>query len=567
VILTTLKDLRKSPNKSSLGDANNQSRKGGKTQRNIDCYGVDKRICVRHPLRDKDQGAFGVIEIDLTQVISGYNTTTYKMRHIRSVKGVSPSQIANELPKSILGLLEHQDFYSAYTEKKCSQAHASNQPVELKWVLDKDGQTVCCGEPGRWPPGTAGAIGKKYRLHILRCYNDLKASNFPELRTAKPAVTNRVGGYAGARSNRFQTDSKFIDGMSWAVGTEQNGKKRMEDKYSIVNDFHRLHGLTGAQEVFFGLYDGHGGEGMANWLKENLQKHIAQRLPALDDRHSQHPGIGEAGETMENAIRQGFLDAELEWLEKQKNLYRLYEAQHRANQLSDPPVRIDYSGAVGIIAIVCAGSNGGADLYIANVGDCEAVLCRDGKPILLSRKHSPSDSSEMERVIKAGGHTEVVESSIYVGEVGHLFETSRSFGDLVDCAHEHSVRKVRGLCCDPYVKRYELEPTDEFLLLGCDGIWEKFKKKDAVAIVRKSLRRDKDIRKAANALVEDAMGRHATDNLSTILIGFGALDPNNPGQRVIVQPRVRSRPCRFHRGKKPVKEPTEKVYEGFYCEE
>jgi len=522
---------------------------------------------VRHPFQDKEQGAIGVIEIDLRQVISGYNTTTYKMSHIRSVKGVSPSQLENELPRSILGLLEHQDFYTAYTEKKCSQAHASNQPVELKWVLDKDGQTVCCGEPGCWPPGTAGLIGKKYRLHILRCYNELKTPNFPELRTTKPPVSNGAGVYAGARSNRFQNDSKFIDGMSWAVGTEQNGKKRMEDKYSIVNDFHRLHGLTGAQEVFFGIYDGHGGEGMADWLKENLQKHIAQRLPFLGDRHSQRVGGGEIVETMEDAIRQGFLDAEMQWLEKQKDLYRSYEAQQRAHGFSNQLARFDASGAVGCIAIVCAGINGSANLYIGNVGDCEAVLCRDGKPILLSKKHSPSDNSEMERIEKAGGSIETVETSIYVGEEGHLFETSRSFGDLVDCSSEQCVRKVRGLCCDPHVQKHELEPTDEFLLLGCDGIWEKFKKKDAISIVRKSLRRDKDIRKAADALVEDAMRRHATDNLSTILIGFGALDLKNPGQRVIVKPRERSRPCRFYCGKKPKKEPTEKVYEGFYCEE
>jgi len=512
-----------------------------------------------------------VIEIDLTQVISGYNTT-YKME-IRSEEGVPTSRLGKELPKSIVGLLEHPGFYKAYTEKKRSQSRtrASNSPVDLHWVLDKHGKTVCCGDPGRWPTGTADAIrSKKFRLHILRCYNDLSVHKFPELKTAKPAVTNLVGGYEGAQSNRFQSDSKFIDGMSWGVRTEQNGKRKMEDKYSIVNNFHCLHERTGSQEVFFGIYDGHGGEGMAGWLRDNLQNHIAQRLLKNKDRRIWKVGHGEVGVSMEEAIRQGFLDAESEWLEKQKLLFRQYEARHALNKtLSTSDIDgFDASGAVGCVAIVCAGDDGGADLYVGNVGDCEAVLCRDGHALLVSKKHSPKDRSEMERIEKAGGVIEVVESSIYVGEEGHLFETSRSFGDLVGCANEQGVRKVRGLCCDPYVKKYKLEPKDEFLLLGCDGIWEVFKQKqEAIRVVRKSLRRDKDTRKAANLLLKEAIHKHATDNLSVIVVGFGALDLSNPGKRVIVKPcGGRRRPSRFFSGKKPQKETTEKVYEGFYYE-
>jgi len=488
------------------------------------------------------------------------------MEKIRSVKGVTTPQ--DELPKSIVGLLDSSDFYTAYTEKKRSQSLTHyNDPVELNWVIDKHGTTICCGDFSHWSPGIADSIRlKEYRLHQLRCYNDMKDQSLPELRITHPPVRNHVGGYEGAQSNRFQNDSKFIDGISWHVETAQNGKKRMEDKYAIVNNFHGRHRLTGTQEVFFGIYDGHGGEGMAYWLEQNLQDIIAQRLLPHSELRSNVAGDETKSADIENAIRQGFLDAEEEWLEKQKLMYMEYEAKHAKKRSSDNMFDgFDHSGAVGCVAIVSRSEDGGADLYIGNVGDCEAVLCRDGKGILVSKKHSPSDIYEKERIEKAGGHIEIVESSTYVGEEGNLFETSRSFGDLVGCENELSVRKVKGLCCDPYVKKYKLQPTDEFLLLGCDGIWDVFKKKqEVISVVRNSLRRDNDTRKAALQLVQTAKRKNATDNLSIIVVGFGALDPNNPGKRVIVKPHKRSMPRRFYRGIKPKKETTENVYEGFY---
>eukprot|EP00495_Collosphaeridae_sp_1-RS-2012_P009327 TRINITY_DN9431_c0_g1_i1.p1 TRINITY_DN9431_c0_g1~~TRINITY_DN9431_c0_g1_i1.p1 ORF type:complete len:172 (-),score=27.60 TRINITY_DN9431_c0_g1_i1:40-555(-) len=168
---------------------------------------------------------------------------------------------------------------------------------------------------------------------------------------------------------------------------------------------------------------------MAYWLEENLQNIIAQRLiPNKDPTLQGSRGGKSKSSGMEDAIRQGFLDAESEWLEKQKRMYMEYEAKHAQRQLNDDNMYegFDHSGAVGIVAIVSKSENGGADLYIGNVGDCEAVLCRDGKGILVSKKHSPSDMYEQERIVKAGGHIEVVESSIYVGEKGKSFSSTYS---------------------------------------------------------------------------------------------------------------------------------------------
>ena len=45
----------------------------------------------------------------------------------------------------------------------------------------------------------------------------------------------------------------------------------------------------------------------------------------------------------------------------------------------------------------------GGRLYVANAGDCRAVLCRGGEALPLSRDHTADLDSERERVLAAGG--------------------------------------------------------------------------------------------------------------------------------------------------------------------
>merc|ERR1719334_3109092 len=88
------------------------------------------------------------------------------------------------------------------------------------------------------------------------------------------------------------------------------------------------------------------------------------------------------------------------WMERQKLMYREYETKHTKRKLKGANMfeGFDHSGAVGCVAIVSGSDHGGADLYIGNVGDCEAVLCRNGKGMLVSKKYSPSDQYEKERI-------------------------------------------------------------------------------------------------------------------------------------------------------------------------
>lgn len=62
-------------------------------------------------------------------------------------------------------------------------------------------------------------------------------------------------------------------------------------------------------------------------------------------------------------------------------------------------------------------------LYVANVGDCRAVLCRAGKAVTLTKDHTPSVPGEAARVEAAGGF-------VSRGRVNGILGVTRSFGDI-----------------------------------------------------------------------------------------------------------------------------------------
>ena len=64
-------------------------------------------------------------------------------------------------------------------------------------------------------------------------------------------------------------------------------------------------------------------------------------------------------------------------------------------------------------------------IYISNVGDSRAVLCRGGKPLRLSFDHKPSSREEEDRINAIGGYV--------MGETGRVngvLAVSRSVGDF-----------------------------------------------------------------------------------------------------------------------------------------
>lgn len=88
---------------------------------------------------------------------------------------------------------------------------------------------------------------------------------------------------------------------------------------------------------------------------------------------------------------------------------------------------------------------------------------------------------------------------------------------------------VGPLTAEPEVSHYTLGPNDEFMVLGCDGLWDVLSSQRAVEFARIKLKEHNDPQQCANQLVAEAVRMHSSDNITVIVVCFGE-DP--PKRRV-----------------------------------
>lgn len=104
----------------------------------------------------------------------------------------------------------------------------------------------------------------------------------------------------------------------------------------------------------------------------------------------------------------------------------------------------------------------------------------EGKSEDLSKDHKPDDELEFERIKKAGG-------SVTNGRVNGNLNLSRALGDLTYKENKELKPEEQLISPMPDVVIHELSPKDEFLLMGCDGIWELKTNQELITICRKGL--------------------------------------------------------------------------------
>ncbi|PKS13326.1 hypothetical protein jhhlp_000097 [Lomentospora prolificans] len=140
-------------------------------------------------------------------------------------------------------------------------------------------------------------------------------------------------------------------------------------------------------------------------------------------------------------------------------------------------------------------------LYTANVGDARIILCRAGKALRLSYDHKGSDENEGRRISNAGG-------LILNNRVNGVLAVTRALGDayIKDLVTGH-----------PYTTETVIQPdADEFIIIACDGLWDVCSDQEAVDLVREI----EDPNEAAKLLVDHALNRFSTDNLSCMIVRF-----------------------------------------------
>ncbi|CAN0927342.1 Probable protein phosphatase 2C 27 [Linum grandiflorum] len=224
------------------------------------------------------------------------------------------------------------------------------------------------------------------------------------------------------------------------------------------------------------VFDGHGGTDAALFVRKNILRFIVE--------DSQFPIC------VEKAIKSAFLKADYAFAD-------------------DASVDIS-SGTTAITALMFERT-----LIIANAGDCRAVLGRRGRAIELSKDHKPNCTPERLRIEKLGG-------VIYDGYLNGQLSVSRALGDW-------HMKGTKGSACplsaEPELHGTSLTEEDEFLILGCDGLWDVMSSQCAVTIVRKELMIHNDPERCSKELVREALKRNTCDNLTAVVICFSRDPP------------------------------------------
>jgi len=179
-------------------------------------------------------------------------------------------------------------------------------------------------------------------------------------------------------------------------------------------------------------------------------------------------------------------------------------------------------GSTGIF--ICIYEN---KLYIANSGDSRGVMCQGGNAVILSEDHKPNLPSEVERVVKYGGHVKK-HGEIY--RINGDISVSRSFGDI-ELKDEDTLGE-KFVTVEPDVRVFDINDETEFVILACDGLWDVISSEEAVEFIRENLKeyeytksdslknRNNDIFFTSMALSGLAREKGSKDNISCLIVCF-----------------------------------------------
>lgn len=135
-------------------------------------------------------------------------------------------------------------------------------------------------------------------------------------------------------------------------------------------------------------------------------------------------------------------------------------------------------------------------LYIANAGDSRCVMGVAGRTVALSFDHKPDNDEEKRRIEKAG-------SVILEGRVDGNLNLSRSLGDLKYKINKNLTPEEHPVTANPDINMVDLNGDEDFIVMGCDGIWETKTNEEMVEFIYERLNKGKPLKNIIEELLND----------------------------------------------------------------
>ncbi|KAL9044452.1 MAG: hypothetical protein Q9214_002410, partial [Letrouitia sp. 1 TL-2023] len=299
-----------------------------------------------------------------------------------------------------------------------------------------------------------------------------------------------------SEDRRVRTTGSLAGTLSYGMADSLGRHEHLSTIDMVVPKF-RGH----ESETLLGLFDGQssssGGSKLAKYLHENFSIHFTEELNRLRLEV----------ESPSDALRRTFLalNKELATVASQS----LEDKEHRAPHLSHrgsaagQTLNTDDINSGGVATVMFLDN---MELYLAHVGDAQAMLLHsDGGHKMLTRRHSPGDPMERERIRRAGGYVS------RHGKLNEVLDVSRAFG---------YIQMMPAVMAAPDIVNVTLREQDEMILIASRELWE-YMAPDVVVDVARSERGD--LMRAAQKLRDLAMAFGATGKIMVMVIGVSDL--------------------------------------------
>ena len=294
-------------------------------------------------------------------------------------------------------------------------------------------------------------------------------------------------------------------------------KKKNEDRIKVV-----AHQIVQSRKdpnkkfnvSYFSIFDGHSGKKCSDFLKKRFFEFLMSSSFFPDEPL--------------RAIKESFQKAESHFFKK---------AYDPINN-----ILLDKSGSCALIMLIINNI-----LYSINLGDSRALYSYDsGKCLLqITRDHKPNDEIEKKRIEKAGGKVYYANTITRNGKEIELKEedfgegftfpyrispgkiaVSRTIGDYY-CKLPELGGVKNTVSAEPCINILKVDEKSDFLLMGCDGIFDRLDNDRIFKKIWEYKKQGKVINdihtlcgQIADAIIKYSMEKDSVDNVSVVFIAF-----------------------------------------------